>query len=73
MAKGKGRTEGAITSGGIETSVEGFHGNITTSSPFSATYGDHKRPGSQMLPTSKGGRGGAKSVLRGKTSKASFK
>ncbi len=73
MAKSKGRTESTITSGGIETSVEGFHGNITTSTPFSPTYGDHKKPGSQGAPILKGGRGGAKTFLRGKTEKANFK
>jgi len=67
MAKQKsGRKENVVTSGGIETPVEGFHGNITTSSPFSPTYGNHKKPGSQMAPIKTGGRGGAGTYMRGK-------
>jgi hypothetical protein len=57
--------EATITGGGIETNVEGFFGDITTSAPFSSTYGDHKAIGSDMMPTVKGGRG-SKSFFRSK-------
>ncbi len=65
MAKKVGRGA-VITSGMIETNVEGFFGNICTNAPFSPTYGDHKAIGSEMLPTEKGGRGGAKQFFRSK-------
>lgn len=65
--------ENKITSGGIETAVEGFMGNITTSAPFKATYGDHKKPGSQMAPMVKGGRGGAGKSIEGSLMKVAFK
>lgn len=57
------KKENTITRGGIETPVEGFMDNITTSAPFSPTYGDHKTPGSQMAPTTAAGRG-AKTAMR---------
>lgn len=63
MAKSKGSREAKITSGMIHTEVEGFFGNITTSCPFSPTYGDHKSMGSEMAPLVKGGRG-AKEKMR---------
>lgn len=62
----RGGREAVITSGAIETNVEGFFGNITTSAPFSPTYGDHKKIGSDMLPVEKGGRGGSKQFFRSK-------
>lgn len=62
--KSSGGRESKITSGGIETSVEGFFGNILTSSPAAATYGDHKKIGSEMAPTTAAGRG-AKEKMRG--------
>jgi len=62
----RGGRENTITPGAIETPVEGFMGNITTSAPFRPTYGNHKSIGSEMLPTEKGGRGGAKEWFRGK-------
>ena len=63
----KSRKENTVTSGGIETAIEGFFGNITTSSPFSPTYGNHKVIGSEMLPTQGAkGRGGAKIFFRNK-------
>jgi hypothetical protein len=65
-AKKHGRKENVITAGGIETCNEGFMGNIETSAPFSPTYGNHKRIGSQMLPTKTGGRGGSKVSFRKK-------
>lgn len=58
------KKENTITKGGIETAVEGFMGNITTSAPFTATYGDHKTPGSQMAPTTAAGRGDKGSGMR---------
>lgn len=76
MAKGKkagygegakaGHRENTITTGGIETAVEGFMGDITHNSPASATYGAHKKFGSENAPTVTGGRKGAKVVLRKK-------
>lgn len=65
--------ENKITSGGIETAVEGFMGNITTSTPFKPTYGDHKKPGSEMAPMRTAGRGGAKSTIKGKLMDVNFK
>lgn len=62
----RGGKEATITAGGIETSVEGFFGNITTSAPFRPTYGEHKAIGSDMMPTVIGGRGGAKQFFRSK-------
>lgn len=61
-----GHRESAITSGGIETNVEAFHGDIAKGSHGSMTYGAHKKPYSENAPTEKGGRKGAKVVLRGK-------
>jgi hypothetical protein len=62
----KGGRESVVT-GEIETCVQGFFGNITTSSPFTSTYGNHKKMGSEMLPTQGAkGRGGAKIVMRNK-------
>lgn len=65
MAKKKSGKEAVITAGGVHTEVEGFMGNITTSSPFKETYGDHKAIGSEMLPTEIKGRG-AKGFFRGR-------
>lgn len=65
MAKTKGGREAKITGGGIETEVEGFFGNILTDAPFSPTYGDHKKIGSEMMPVTAAGRG-AKSFFRSK-------
>ncbi len=63
----KASREAVVTSGGIETQVEGFHGNLTTSSPFRSTYGNHKVMGSEMLPTQGAkGRGGSKTFFRNK-------
>lgn len=56
MAKKSGK-ESFITGGGIESSVEGFDGNITTSCSFKPTYGDHKKIGSDMAPVTSKGRG----------------
>ena len=67
------KQENKVTSGGIETANEGFMGNITTSTPFSPTYGDHKKPGSQEAPMQTGGRGGAKASIRSKLNDVSFK
>jgi hypothetical protein len=64
--KQKGKRENVITSGGIETPVEGFMGDITRSAPFSPTYGNHKKPGSQMAPMKTGGRGPAGTFMRKK-------
>lgn len=61
----RGGKEATITAGGIETNVEGFFGNITTSAPFSPTYGNHKGIGDEMLPTVTGGRG-TKTFFRNK-------
>ena len=61
-----GHREAAITPGGIETNVAGFFGDITKGSPVSLTYGAHKKPYSENAPTVKGGRKGAKTVLRNK-------
>lgn len=55
MANGPSK-EAVITKGRIHTEVEGFFGNITTSAPFSPTYGNHKELGSEMAPMVKGGR-----------------
>lgn len=60
------KQENEITKGRIETPVQGFFGNITTSAPFTSTYGEHKTPGSQMAPTTAKGRGGAKEAMRSK-------
>lgn len=68
MAKKSGGKEAKITSGGIHTEVEGFFGNICTSAPFSPTYGDHKKIGSEMAPVTAAGRG-AKSFFRSKLMK----
>jgi hypothetical protein len=65
MAKGSTR-ENVITAGGIETPVHGFFGNITTEVPWRPVYGDHKKPGSEMAPMVKGGRGGSKPEILGK-------
>jgi len=63
----KSRKENTVTAGGIETPVEGFFGNITTSAPFSPTYGNHKVIGSEMLPVMGArGRGGAPIKMRNK-------
>ncbi|MGO9934282.1 MAG: hypothetical protein ACLPV8_21045 [Steroidobacteraceae bacterium] len=63
----KAGKENTVTSGGIETAVKGFFGNITTETPFSPTYGNHKVIGSEMLPTTGAkGRGGAKQFFRNK-------
>lgn len=61
-----GHREAAITPGGIETNVEAFMGDITKGSHGSMTYGAHKKPYSENAPTEKGGRKGAKTVLRNK-------
>jgi hypothetical protein len=63
----KGGREAVVTAGAIETQVEGFMGNITDSTPFRSTYGNHKVMGSEMLPTQGAkGRGGAKTFMRNK-------
>ena len=61
-----GRRENAITSGGLETAVDAFHGSIEKGSSSSMTYGAHKKPYSENAPLDKGGRKGAKTVLRNK-------
>jgi SNF2 family DNA or RNA helicase len=69
----KGGRENVITSGGIETAVEGFHGNILTTAPFRPTYGNHKRMGSEMAPMKTGGRGGSEAPMKGKLQAVVFK
>lgn len=65
--------ENTITSGKIETAVQGFFGNITTSAPFTSTYGEHKTPGSQMAPTTAKGRGAPEAMRSKIFDKAAFK
>lgn len=72
QAKGASR-ENVVTGGGVETPVEGFMGDITTSSPFKPTYGNHKRIGSEMLPTKIGGRGGSGQTIRSKLNDVVFR
>lgn len=67
------KKENTITSGGIETPVEGFFGNITTKAPFDPKYGPHKTPGSQNAPMRMGGRGGAGKSIEGKLMNVAFK
>ena len=69
----KGSRENHITAGGIETPVEGFMGNITTSAPFKATYGNHKRMGSEMAPVKTGGRAGSGTPMKGKLQTVVFR
>ncbi len=57
------KKENTITGGGIETAV--FASNPFTPGDASMTYGDHKKPGSQMAPTTAAGRG-APSAMRSK-------
>ncbi len=71
-AKAGGR-ENVITSGSIETPVEGFAGNIFTSAPFKPTYGNHKRMGSQMAPVKTGGRGGSGEPMKKKLQSVIFR
>lgn len=72
-AKKAGRTENKITSGGIESAVEGFHGDILHTSPFTPTYGNHKRMGSQMAPMKVGGRGGSGEPMKKKLFDVKFR
>ena len=52
-----------ITSGRIDTPVEGFRGaGITGTPPFAMQYGPHKAPITQTSPIKTGPRGGAKST-----------
>lgn len=69
----KGGRENIVTSGGVETAVEGFHGNILTTSPFKPTYGNHKRMGSEMAPMKAGGRGGSGTPMKGKLQDVVFR
>jgi hypothetical protein len=69
----KGGRENHITSGAIETPVEGFMGNITTTAPFRPTYGNHKRMGSEMAPMKTGGRGGSGTPMKGKLQDVVFR
>lgn len=70
----KGSKENHITAGGIETAVEGFKGDITRTAPFRATYGNHKRMGSEMAPLKTGGRGtSGEKPMRGKLFDVIFK
>lgn len=61
-----GHREATITPGGIETNVAAFFGDIAKGSSTSLTYGAHKKPHSEDAPMQKGGRKGAKTVLRNK-------
>lgn len=61
-----GHREATITPGGIETNVQAFMGDIAKGSHGTMTYGAHKKPYSENAPTEKGGRKGAKTVLRNK-------
>ena len=69
----KGRRENVITSGGIETAVGGFHGNILQTSPFRPTYGNHKKMGSEMAPMKVGGRGGSGEPMKKKLFDVKFR
>lgn len=69
----KSSRENHITAGAIETPVEGFMGDITRSAPFRATYGNHKRMGSEMAPMKAAGRGGAGKDMRSKLMGVIFK
>lgn len=69
----KGNRESFITAGGVETGVEGFMGDITRTSPFTPTYGNHKRMGSEMAPMKTGGRGGSEAPMKGKLQSVVFK
>ena len=66
-AQGTNPRESHITAGGIETNVHAFFGGITNPvASVEFTYGEHKRPGSEMAPVVKGGRGGAKAEFHSK-------
>jgi hypothetical protein len=69
----KGRRENIVTSGAIETAVEGFHGDILHTAPFSPTYGNHKRMGSEMAPMKTGGRGGSGTTIKSKLQDVVFR
>lgn len=66
LGSNAGGRENTITPGGIETPVAAFHGDITKGSTARLEYGAHKKPYSENAPMDKGGRKGAKTVLRNK-------
>ena len=71
-----GTRENFFTEGGIETPVQAFaDGNPDPLrvGPFHATYGNHKKMGSEMLPTRLAGRGGSGKSIEGKLNRIIFK
>jgi hypothetical protein len=69
----KGGRENIVTSGGIETAVQGFHGNILQTAPFRPTYGNHKKMGSEMAAMKTGGRGGSGEPMKKKLQDVKFR
>jgi hypothetical protein len=71
-----GMREGFITQGGIETPVQAFgwgNPDPLRVGPFTPTYGNHKKMGSEMLKTKLGGRGGDGESIKKDLNKPAFR